>query len=128
MRSESGPNDSAKAKAFLIDPETMMVVWMNESASHDAAGALADIEGGIPVDRAVPMAQDLGMSEAVRAVAETGVSQHLRADLVSMARGSVVLALSVYRLPDMMVLVLAEHAWANAQLHGAFRVRHARVT
>ena len=100
-----------KAKAVLIDPQSMTVVWANEAASDAAPGSVTGTPPETAVDRFVPMAEALGVPEALRSVAETGVARHLRADLVSMARGSVAMVVSVYRLPDGMLLVLIENAW-----------------
>jgi hypothetical protein len=110
--SEAGDCDvPVKAKAVLIDPQSMTVVWANEAASEGDAGEAHGALAGLSVDRIVPMAEALGLPEALRAVAETGVARHLRADLVSMARGSVAMVVSVYRLPDGTLLVLIENAW-----------------
>ncbi len=110
--SESGDRDvPVKAKAVLIDPQSMTVVWANEAASEGDAGEARGMLPGNSIDRLVPMAEALGIPEALRSVAEAGVARHLRADLVSMARGSVAMVVSVYRLPDGMLLVLIENAW-----------------
>ena len=100
-----------QAKAVLVDPETMQVIWMNESAAEPFADRTAGAVRQPLVAEAVPMAETLGVLDAVRAVAETGVARHLEADLVSTSRGAVSLVVSVYRLPDGMVLVLSEQAW-----------------
>ena len=114
--SEAGDRDvPVKAKAVLIDPQSMTVVWANEAASEGDAGEAHGALAGHPVDRLVPMAEALGVPDALRSVADTGVARHLRADLVSMARGSVAMIVSVYRLPDGMLLVLVENAWQMAE-------------
>lgn len=100
-----------KAKAVLIDPQSMTVVWANEAASDGDPGFALGTPPGTSVDRFVPMAEALGVPEALRSVAETGVARHLRADLVSTVRGSVAMIISVYRLPDGLLLVLIENAW-----------------
>lgn len=99
-----------RAKAVLIDPASMTVAWMNASALKDLSGR-EDSVLGLPVEQAVPMAEMLGLPEALRTAAETGVAQHLRTDLVSTAKGSVEIVTSVYRLPDGKLLVLTENAW-----------------
>jgi hypothetical protein len=114
----SGASDRdvpVKAKAVLIDPQSMTVVWANEAAGEsDPVGAPSE-PAATSIDRFVPMAEALGVQEALRSVAETGVARHLRADLVSMARGSVAMVVSVYRLPDGMLLVIIENAWQLAE-------------
>lgn len=92
-----------RAKAILVDPATMMVMWMNESPSTAQPGS--------PVDNVVPMAESLGVREALRSVADTGVARHLQADLVSTSKGAMAMVVSIYRLPDGMVLVLIENTW-----------------
>ena len=99
-----------KAKVVLIDPHAMTVVWMNESAAQD----LSDVSLTVPdvtIEQALPLGETLGVPEALRSVAETGVARHLRTNLVSTSQGSMAIATSVYRLPDGMVLVLTENAW-----------------
>jgi hypothetical protein len=104
-----------KAKAVLIDPRTMTVVWANEAASEDVLGEAGGALSGTSIGRLVPMAEALGVPEALRSVADTGIARHLHADLVSMARGSVAMVVSVYRLPDGMLLVIIENAWQMAE-------------
>ena len=100
-----------KVKAALIDPETMTVVWTNVPASEPLPDRSGDTVPEVPLDHAVPMPEALGVPRAVRSVASTGVPQHLQTDLVSTARGSVAMVVSIYRLPGGMVLVLTENAW-----------------
>lgn len=111
MQSADEPNTPVKAKAVLIDPESMTVLWMNESASEDSSERGSVFVPGSPIDQVVPMAKALGVPEALRAVADTGVAKHLRTDLVSTARGSVAIVISIYRMPDGKLLVLTENAW-----------------
>lgn len=101
-----------QAKVFLVDPATMKVAWMNESASKGLAELGVDATSA-DVDRVVPMAGSLGVSDAARFVADTGVAQHLQADVVSTARGSMTLVVSIYRLPDGMLLLVADHTWLS---------------
>jgi hypothetical protein len=108
-----------KAKAVLIDPQSMTVAWANEAASEGDLGEAYEVLPGSSIDRLVPMAEALGVPEALRSVAETGVARHLSADLVSMARGSVAMVVSVYRLPDGMLLVLIENAWQMGERKAA---------
>lgn len=94
-----------RAKAAVIDPESMTVLWTND------ADEIGGADPGRAIEEAVPMAEALGVPEAVAAVAATGEPRHLTTDLISSGRGSAVLAVSVYRLPDGAVLVLSEHSW-----------------
>jgi hypothetical protein len=100
-----------RAKVLLVDPSTMTVVWTNDPAALDVAGAGVEHATPLTVERIVPMAQAMDVSAALRAVADSGVAQHLRADLVSTAQGRMAIVVSVFRLPDGMLLVLTENAW-----------------
>lgn len=112
MRSADEPNTPVKARATLIDPQSMVVLWMNESVSEARSNLDSDTTlSGVSIEQAVPMAEALGVPEALRVVADTGVAQHLRTELISTARGSVEIAVSIYRLPDGKLLVLTENAW-----------------
>jgi hypothetical protein len=99
-----------KAKAVLIDPQAMTVSWMNEAGAQDFPGAESTL-AGTPVERAVPLAELLGVPKALRDAARTGEPRHLHADLVSSAKGSVAIVASVYRLPDGQLLLLMENAF-----------------
>jgi hypothetical protein len=111
VQSADERNDPVKAKAVLVDPQSMTVLWMNESAAQDYSDGESGSQAGVPLDQAVPMAEDLGAPEALRIVADTGVAQHLRTDLVSTSKGSLAIVTSVYRLPDGKLLMLTENAW-----------------
>lgn len=115
---DGGQNSGVAVKAVLIDPATMTVAWMNESAAKDAVDPEKDSVPGTPLERAVPATQMAGVLDAVRVAAETGEPQHVRYDLVSMSRGSITVATSVYRLPDDLVLMLSEYAWQAEQGRG----------
>lgn len=104
---EGGP---IRTRAVVIDPATMTVLWANEAAR----GAAADVAVGAPVEAAVPMAAELGIAEAIGRVAATGEPHYARADLIPTRRGSMVLAISLDRLPGGQVLVLMENAWKHA--------------
>lgn len=109
MESKDEQKPPVNAKAVLIDPATMSVAWVNDAAAQafsSRGGSPAVSE--IPVEQVVPMP---GAVEALQAVADTGVAKHLRADLISSARGSVAVVTSIYRLPDGMLLVLTENAF-----------------
>jgi len=108
-----GPNDQeipVKAKAVLVDPQSMTIVWMNESAAQDLSDDGVMVPG-VTIDQALPLGETLGVPEALQSVAESGIARHLRTNLVSTSQGSMAIATSVYRLPDGKVLVLTENAW-----------------
>lgn len=88
----------------------MTVQWLNESAAQDSTVEVGE-DRGISLIEAVPMAELLGLPDALRRVHETGIAEHLSTGLVSTTRGSVALVTSVYRLPDGQLLVLTENAW-----------------
>ena len=99
-----------KVKAFLVDPADMRVRWLNESAEE---GLLHASDESLTVEQSVPMAEPLGLVDVIRRVAESGEPEHARTDVISTHRGSMGVGTSVYRLPDGMILVLAEHAWQS---------------
>ena len=101
-------NTPVRAKAVLIDPGSMTIMWMNESASHDLADEGSDAPAAASIAQMAPAA---GLPDALRAVADTGVTQHLRADLVSTYQGSMAVVASIYRVPDGKLLVLVENTW-----------------
>ena len=103
------PTSPVKAQALLIDPATLEVVWASVSGSP------------IPLERVVPTAEAMGLREALRAVVATGEARHLSADVVSMSRRSVVLVVSIHRLPDGTLLLLAEHTVHGERAHGGGR-------
>lgn len=110
MERSGGEGEPVKTKAVLIDPVSMTVVWMNEAAAHDARDPGSAV--GAPFAEANPMPDVLRVPEALREVATTGVPRHLRTGLVSTARGSLAVVVSIYRLPDGMLLMLSDNAWA----------------
>jgi len=97
-----------KAKAILVDPVFLTVLWMDESAQKDIPGNGAGGPPGIPVEKAVPMARVLSLDEALREVSRTGRARHLRKKLVTTSKGGLDFAASVYRLPDGKLLLLME--------------------
>lgn len=114
---------AVKAKAYLVDPASMRVVWMNESASEGMPDAAVEVA----LDEAFPIGTTLGLSEVVASVAENGVPGHLQTDLVSTSLGTMLVVVSVYRLPDGTILVLSENAWQPAhKVPGASRARRPR--
>lgn len=113
MGASEGRDAPVKTKAIVVDPETMVVLWANEAAAEspsvESAGAV-----GSAVERVVPLAGQLGVVAAIGRVAATGEPYHVHADLIPTRRGSMVLAVSMYRLPEGTVLVLAENEWEHA--------------
>ena len=103
------------AQVFLVDPRSRTVSWMNEPAAQALPHAGGRGEDAVTIDQVLPMAELLGVPAALAAVADTGVAQHLHADIVSTSKGSVAFVVSIYRLPDGMVLVVAENAWQPAR-------------
>lgn len=102
--SESSHADAAvRAKAALVDPATMTVLWSNEPAEQGAPART--------LEQVIPLAESMGVLDAVGSVAASGAPRHLRTSLVSTGRGDMEIATSVYRLPDGTVLVLSENAW-----------------
>ena len=111
MRSGDEQDRAVDAKAALIDPASMTVVWANEAASRDLPEGTDVSSAWLTAEQALPMTGATGVPEAVREVAETGVPRHLRTGLVSTPKGGLAIVTSVYRLPDGRVLVLTENAW-----------------
>jgi len=103
-----------QTKAVLIEPVSMTVLWMNESAAQDFADGNQPV-AGVPVAQAVPLSEILAVPESLRVVAETGVSQRMKANLVTTTQGSLAIVASVYRLPDGKLLLLIENAWQARQ-------------
>ena len=108
MQEAQGGETPVRVKAHLVDPDTMTVTWMNESAAQGFAPAAAL---GIPVEQVVPASDPDAARELVRDVAETGNARHLRGDVVSTRQGSLAMVTSLYRMPHGAVLVLTENAW-----------------
>lgn len=108
-----------RAKAALIDADSMTVLWVS--------GAPEASQGGpVQLEQIVPLAESMGLADAIRAVAETGVPEHLHADLVSSGRGSVTHAVSVYRMPDGKIILLAENTWRHAERSTSGNARNPR--
>ncbi|MBN2848656.1 MAG: hypothetical protein JXP72_09465 [Coriobacteriia bacterium] len=110
MATDDHSTAPVRTHAVIVEPTTLAVVWMNDSAARAVAERGGD-PSSATLDAVLPLAETLALSAAVRTAAETGEAQHLHADLVSMTRGSVALVVSVYRLPMGAVLVLAENTW-----------------
>lgn len=102
--------EGVEVKAYLIDPESMAVVWMNEAANRGFAEAI-NRRLPAPLGQVLPVAEALGVRDALVAAATTGDAQHVQASLVSTNKGSMALVASVYRLPDAKLLVLVDQSW-----------------
>lgn len=95
-------------KAALVDPETLTVLWLNESAAQTVRDAGHDPDTRLPLSDVVPMADALHVPEAVREASSTGTPQHMRADLVGVTQPSIAIIASLYRMPDGNVLILTD--------------------
>lgn len=105
---ESGP---VKTRVLLLDPISYAVVWMNEAAAQAVPDWRPGEGAALPVERVVPMAEALGVPDALKQVAESGTARHLSTDVVSKSAGRIAMVVSIYRLPDGPLLLVAEHAW-----------------
>ncbi|MCE5203299.1 MAG: hypothetical protein LLG24_03680 [Actinomycetia bacterium] len=96
-----------KAKALLLAADSDRVVWMNEAASESMSRHWR--QGERPsLEEAFSMAGPLGLADAVRQVRATGEAVHAQSRVISTRKGAMVVAASVYRLPDGAVLVVSE--------------------
>lgn len=102
---------AVRTKAIQVDPATSRIVWMNESAEQGAAPGESEHALGLSLAEVLPMGEGLGLPDAMRHVADSGEPRHLRANLVSSGKGSVAFVISVYRLPDGTILLLAENTY-----------------
>jgi len=112
MKTEDGNDAPVKARAILVDPETMTVLWANESAETGMPVGGTVIGG--PAEGAIPLAARLDVVRAIERVASSGEPHHVHADVIPTRRGSMALAISIYRLPNGDVLVLVENVWEHA--------------
>lgn len=94
-------HEGVKARVAVVDPSDATVLWANDPEISRGAG-LIDF---------LPMAESLGVLDALKAVAESGRPRHLHTGVVSMSRGSISLVVSLHRLPDKTVIVISEHGW-----------------
>lgn len=108
MAQEREREMAVRAKVSLVDPDTLAVVWTNDPE-------LGTREDGAPIgiDEVVPMAESLGVPDALREVAATGVSRNLKVDLINTSKGAVAIVISLYRLPDGRLMVVSENAWQS---------------
>lgn len=111
MPSKGEQAEPVKTKAVLIDPESKTVLWMNEAAAQDVSDKVVESASGLSLDQAVPIGELLGVPEALSAAVKTGLAQHLQTELVSTAKGTMLIVASVYPLPDGKLLLLTEHGW-----------------
>lgn len=109
---QKAENVPVAATAAVIDPASMAVVWTNHPVAATRRSAATPV---VTLDQVVPLAAQMGVPEALRAVAETGVAQHLSADVVAMSRAAATLSVSIYRLPDGKLLLLAGDTWRLRQ-------------
>lgn len=100
-----------QAKAFLVEPVFMTVLWMNDSALRDLSGKRTEGVLGLPIENVVPLAGHLGLAGAMQKAADTGNAQHRNVRLVSTGKGALGVAASVYRLPDGKLLLLMEQTF-----------------
>ncbi len=121
---DAGP---VKAKAVLVDPQSMTVSWLNESAAQALSEPFDTAGRAVTIEQIVPMASQLGVPQALCAVADTGEPQHLHTRLVSTSKGGIEIVISIYRVPDGKLLVLMDNAWqpkaTRSGTHGANRRR-----
>ena len=103
---------------MLVDPASFTVEWANEAALEDVAPGSGG-DRAPTLDDVVPLAARLGVRDALSAVAADGLTRHLQTDVVATAARSVVLVVSVHRLPDGRLLVLAEHTVRGGEPRGA---------
>jgi hypothetical protein len=107
-----GDEGAVKTRALLVDANSSTVLWLNSAAQSD----LGDEPGvGLPIEKAMPLAQMLGVPGALATTAEDGETRHLRTGLVTTSRGGLDIACDISRLPDGTLLVLSENAWQSRQ-------------
>lgn len=111
MRGERISDTPVRTKAVLVEPASLRVLWMNESASAGFPDEPVSSHAGPPIDQIVPAGPNASGADTVRAVACSGVPQHLRADVVTTGKGSLSMVTSIYPMPDGTVLVLTENTW-----------------
>lgn len=111
MGADEARDAPVRAKALLVDPAAMTVLWANESVVTGPGGSGEAV--GRPLEDVIPLAGQLGIPLAVQRVIATGEPFHVHADVIPTRRGSMVLAVSVYRLPGGDALVLIENAWEH---------------
>lgn len=108
--SDIRPEVRVRTKAVLVEPGSLSIVWANESAAEamNLGGRSLD---QVSIAEIIPFVGVQGVESAILEAGRTGEPNHLRADLISSARGSVATVTSVYRLPDGHVLVLTEQSY-----------------
>ncbi len=103
-----GGLEQVPALVLLVDASTGAVAWSSDEAlaPHAADGphpSLTDV---------LQLPESDGIDEALREVARTGAPQHLTTPLVSTARATVSIVVSLFAIPDdARILVLAYRSW-----------------
>lgn len=100
------------ALVVLIDPKDGAVLWANEAVYASIAERGGATDQVTILEEAIPTATLVGLAELVAEVALSGVPAHRTTSIVSTARGSATLVVSVYRLPSGQVLVVGENSWS----------------
>lgn len=100
-----------KALVLLVDPSSQEVLWANDAVLSSLAERGADPDLASILSEALPLSDVLGLGEMIARVASTGEAASQSAPIVSTARGSVTLVVSVYRLPGGQILVVGENSW-----------------
>lgn len=101
-----------EARALLVDPVSLVVVWMNEAAAAALPDPTQAPAAGVSISSVVPAAERLRIADVVREVALSGEPRHVETDLVASAKGSLTIAISVYRIPSGQVLVIMDNAFS----------------
>ncbi|MDZ4169534.1 MAG: hypothetical protein U1E26_07750 [Coriobacteriia bacterium] len=128
MTDGEGRSERTQAKAVLLDPVSLSVLWDSESASATAGVGAENPLVAPTLEEVIPLADGMGLSQAIVEVAATGEPRRLSADVVSTSRGSVTYSCGVFLLPDGHVLVVAENGWRAEMLQGpSGRVRRTRT-
>lgn len=108
-----------KAKAVLIDPASMRVLWLNESVAAGLGVEPGVPAAEVPIEAVVPADGELSPREVLADVAATGRPRHLRADMLANRLGAVAMLTSVYPLPEGMLLVMTESSFLSAPGEGS---------
>ena len=71
MEAEQDRGRAVKTKAVVVEPASMTVVWMNESALRDFPDKDSTSVSEIPAEQSVPTSDPRELGAALRAAAET---------------------------------------------------------
>jgi len=85
MAVDEGRDVPVRAKAIVVDPGTMTVLWANEAAA-EAASVGTGVIVGEAVERVISLAEQLALAPAIERVAATGGPYHVRADVIPTRR------------------------------------------